>query len=74
MFLRKVALRGHSGLPMYQIHSSGHMMPTELLETIATVTPKTLVPIDTEQPELYGSFVKDLTRVEQVRKESSLII
>ncbi len=63
----------HFGLPMYQIHSSGHMMPTELRETIGAVRPKTLVPIHTEQPELYGSFVKDLAVIEQVRKGSTLV-
>ena len=55
----------HFGLPMYQIHSSGHMMPTELRETIARVNPKTLLPIHTEQPQLYGLFVKDLCEVHQ---------
>src|SRR2546428_1123959 len=62
----------HLGLPLYQIHSSGHMMPTELRETIAKVAPKRLVPIHTEQPELYGSFIKDLAKVDQVRKGSIL--
>ncbi len=62
----------HLGLPLYQIHSSGHMMPTELRETIAKVAPSRLVPIHTEQPELYGSFVKDLVKVDQVRKGSTL--
>ncbi len=55
----------HFGLPMYQIHSSGHMMPTELRETIAKVSPSTLVPIHTEQPKLYELFVKDLCKVHQ---------
>ena len=54
----------HFGLPMYQIHSSGHMMPTELRESIGEIAPKRLVPIHTDQPELYRLFVKDLTRVE----------
>ncbi len=64
----------HFGLPMYQIHSSGHMMPTDLRETIRTVRPETLVPIHTEQPELYGSFVKDLAKIGQVRKGSTLVL
>ncbi len=54
----------HFGLPMYQIHSSGHMMPTELREAIGEIAPKRLVPIHTDQPELYRLFVKDLTKVE----------
>ena len=53
----------HFGLPMYQIHSSGHIMPNELRETIATVGPRTLVPIHTEQPQLYELFIKDLCKV-----------
>ncbi len=60
------------GLPMYQIHSSGHMMPTELRETIAQVNPRRLVPIHTEQPRLFELFVKDLAKVDQVQKGSSL--
>ena len=62
----------HFGLPMYQIHSSGHMMPTELRETIARIHPKRLLPIHTEQPELYRLFVKDITRVELGTKGSTI--
>ena len=62
----------HFGLPMYQIHSSGHMMPTELRETIGSVKPKRLVPIHTEQPELYKLFVKDLAQVEIGAKGSTM--
>jgi len=62
----------HFGLPMYQIHSSGHMMPTELRETIGQIQPKRLVPIHTEQPELYRLFVKDLTKVELGTKGSTV--
>ena len=64
----------HFGLPMYQIHSSGHMMPTELRETIGSVNPKRLVPIHTEQPELYRLFVKDLTQVEIGAKGSTITV
>ena len=62
----------HFGLPMYQIHSSGHMMPTELRETIERIHPKRLLPIHTEQPELYRLFVKDITRVELGTKGSTI--
>lgn len=64
----------HLGLPLYQVHSSGHMMPTELRETVGKVGPKRLVPIHTEQPGLFGRFVGDLARVEQVRKGSVLTV
>jgi len=64
----------HFGLPRYQIHSSGHMMPTELRETIELVKPRTLVPIHTEQPELYALFVRDLAKVEQPRKNGTITL
>jgi ribonuclease J len=64
----------HFGLPMYQIHSSGHMMPTELREAIGDIAPKRLLPIHTEQPELYQLFVKDLTKVELGTKGSTVEI
>jgi ribonuclease J len=62
------------GLPMYQIHSSGHMMPTDLRETMVKVAPKTLIPIHTEQPRLFELFVKDLAHVQQVQKGSSITL
>lgn len=62
----------HFGLPMYQIHSSGHMMPTELREAISNVSPRRLVPIHTEQQELYRTFVKDLTEVELANKGATI--
>jgi ribonuclease J len=64
----------HFGLPMYQIHSSGHMMPTELREAISQIAPRRLLPIHTEQPELYRLFVKDLTKVELGTKGSTVEI
>ncbi len=62
------------GLPMYQIHSSGHMMPNELRKVVAQVAPARLVPIHTEQPRLFELFMKDLARVDQVQKESTLTL
>jgi len=64
----------HLGLPLYQLHSSGHMMPTELREVVGKVGARRLVPIHTEQPELFGLFVKDLAKAEQVRKGSVLTV
>jgi ribonuclease J len=62
------------GLPMYQIHSSGHMMPTELRQVVARIAPSRLVPIHTEQPRLFELFMKDLAPVDQVQKESELTL
>ncbi len=64
----------HLGLPLFQIHSSGHMMPTDIRETVGKVSPRRLVPIHTEQPELFGLYVKDLTKIEQQTKGSTLTV
>lgn len=53
----------HFGLPMYHIHCSGHIMPTELKGAIREISPKTLFPIHTEHPELFGRYVADITKV-----------
>src|SRR5205809_6373411 len=42
----------HFGLPMYQIHSSGHKMHTEFRETIAMVKAIRLIPVYSVQHEL----------------------
>ncbi len=62
------------GLPLYQIHSSGHIMPNELRQVVAQIAPSRLVPIHTEQPRLFELFMKDLTTIDQVQKESVLTI
>ncbi len=53
----------HFGLPMYHIHCSGHIMPTEIKQAIREISPKTLFPIHTEHPELFGRYVADITKV-----------
>jgi mRNA degradation ribonuclease J1/J2 len=54
----------HFGLPMFHVHCSGHIMPTEARQVIAKITPRKLFPIHTEHPELFGRFVSGLTHVE----------
>ena len=54
----------HFGLPMFHIHCSGHIMPTELKQAITRINPKTLFPIHTEHPELYSKFISDVTKVQ----------
>ena len=53
----------HFGLPMYHIHCSGHIMPTEIKQAIREISPKRLFPIHTEHPELFGRYVADITQV-----------
>jgi ribonuclease J len=53
----------HFGLPMFHIHCSGHIMPTEIKQMIKKISPKTLWPIHTEHPTLYSKYVSDITKV-----------
>ena len=47
-----------SGLAMYSAHCSGHIHPLELCKTLEEMNPKLVIPIHTEQPELFQRFVK----------------
>jgi ribonuclease J len=64
----------HFGLPMYHIHCSGHIMPTEIKQVITEISPKTLFPIHTEHPELFGRYVADVTRVTLPQKRKAQLI
>jgi len=54
----------HFGLPMYHIHCSGHIMPNELKQTITQISPKILLPIHTEHPNLFASFMGKTAKIE----------
>jgi len=58
----------HFGLPMYHIHCSGHIMPSELKGSIETIRPRRLIPIHTENPGLYAKYVSDIANVVPVSK------
>ena len=58
----------HFGLPMFHIHCSGHIQPTEIKQVITRIHPKTLFPIHTEHPELYSRYISDITRVKIPQK------
>jgi len=64
----------HFGLPMYHIHCSGHIMPTEIRQVIAEISPTTLFPIHTEHPELFQKFVADIARVILPQKQKTQLI
>jgi ribonuclease J len=61
----------HFGLPMFHIHCSGHIMPTEVKQVITKIAPATLFPIHTEHPELYSKFVHDVTKVKLPQKATT---
>ena len=54
----------HFGLPMYHVHCSGHIMPSELKTSIEQIHPRRLFPIHTEYPGLYGKYLSDSAKVE----------
>jgi len=54
----------HFGLPMFHIHCSGHIMPTEIRQVIGKIKPDKVFPIHTEHPALFSRFVAGVTNVE----------
>jgi len=50
----------HYGLPLYNIHASGHAYPHDLKEAIATISPQKVFLVHTERPKLYRKYIEDL--------------
>lgn len=48
----------HYGLPQYHIHVSGHVMPLELRDILERISPGTVYPVHTEDPELFRRFCR----------------
>jgi len=48
------------GIPLYQAHASGHAGPHELKDAITQISPKKVIPVHTERPELFKGFIADL--------------
>ena len=48
------------GLPLFNIHSSGHAFPHHLKEAIQKISPRKVFLIHTERPRLYAEFIKDI--------------
>lgn len=48
------------GISFYQIHASGHVMPLQLRQLIEAASPKMVIPIHGNHPELFAKFVRDL--------------
>ena len=58
----------HFGLPMFHIHCSGHIMPTEVRKVIERIAPKRFFPVHTENPGLFARYVSDIAKVELAQK------
>lgn len=48
------------GIPLYQAHASGHATPHEIKHVIKEISPKKVIPIHTERPELFKGYISDL--------------
>jgi ribonuclease J len=53
---RLIGWLDYYGVPLYHIHVSGHIMPQELRELVASINARKTVPIHTEHPELFAKF------------------
>jgi len=51
------------GIPMYQIHSSGHCLPLDLRYVVQKLKPKTVFPVHSNYPEAFMRLVEDLATV-----------
>ncbi len=48
------------GIPLYQIHASGHARPHEMKQVVKRIGPRVVVPVHTECPELYARYLEGL--------------
>jgi ribonuclease J len=48
------------GLPLYQVHASGHINPDQLKWAISEINPGRLYPIHTTRPNLLAAYIRDL--------------
>lgn len=60
-FEKLVGWLEHYGIPLYNIHASGHAPPHHLKEIIRQIAPKQVFLIHTERPALYRRFLEDLS-------------
>ena len=47
------------GLPLYQVHASGHINPDQLKWAIGEINPRRLYPIHTNRPNLLAAYIRD---------------
>ena len=48
------------GLPLYQVHASGHINPDQLKWAISEINPKKAYIVHTERPKLVVAYIRDL--------------
>jgi len=50
----------HYGLPQYQVHVSGHIMPLQLKSVLKEIKARKIYPVHTEHADLFRKFMRDL--------------
>lgn len=50
----------HFGIPQYQVHASGHILPHQLKEVIQRIGPELVIPVHTENPALFQRYISDV--------------
>jgi ribonuclease J len=58
----------HFGMHKFQSHCSGHARGKDLLDAVKEIKAKTLYPIHTEHPEVYGTVSKNTVLVQEGKK------
>lgn len=48
------------GVQVFNVHSSGHVMPQDLRQVIETVSPRVLIPVHTAHPDAFMRYVADI--------------
>jgi len=56
-FEKLLAWLAHYGIPMFQVHSSGHANPHDLRDMIERIAPRKVFLIHTQRPDLFKRFV-----------------
>ena len=47
------------GIPLIKAHTSGHATPIDIKEIITAISPKTVVPVHTEHPEMFANMFRE---------------
>src|SRR2546428_9311080 len=52
----------HFGIPLYTMHSSGHIMPLDLRDSVVQMNPRRLFTIHTNSQKLFSKFMLGAAR------------
>ncbi len=57
---RMINWMSYYGLPQYQVHVSGHIMPLQLRRVLEQVRAKRVFPVHTERAQLFSKFMREI--------------